>query len=189
MLCRFHYLRSYQALTRRALQKFNRVDFIMNATSSITPSSVEHPTILERVRSLDRSAALSNLYTPFIVSESNEWVAVGNVETSFIKSTLMTCRDEQGDIIFAHDTLTNTAGVTRDVLRFNTDILAQGSILDHEELFEKRTAILDDVTNHLLSEGIIKQKHSDMYPVCPLNDQTSHGNRNTLALVNRNRYR
>lgn len=157
----------------------------MNALSSITPSAVEQPTILERVRSLDRSAELSNLYTPLMMSTLNEWVVVGNVETSFMKSTLMNCRDEKGNLIFEHNTTTNIAGAKRDVLRINIGNLTECDKLDNKELFEKRTAILDDVTNHLLSEGVIKQKHSDMYPVCPLDDHVVHGNQHAIALVNR----
>ena len=102
----------------------------MNALSSITPSAVEQPTILERVRSLDRSAELSNLYTPLMMSTLNEWVVVGNVETSFMKSTLMNYRDEKGNLIFEHDTTTNIAGAKRDVLRINIENLTECDKLD-----------------------------------------------------------
>jgi hypothetical protein len=147
-------------------------------------AATKRPSILERINALDRSAELSHFYTPFIMLEDStgRWIAVGNVETSFIKSTLLQCRDDAGDPVFVHGNLTNKDGVTRDALRMKIDLQLQNSELDETQLFEKRTAILDAVTNRLLSMGVIPRKHSDMYPVSPFIEQT---NQRKLALVNR----
>ncbi|KAL7511403.1 hypothetical protein ACHAXN_008601 [Cyclotella atomus] len=151
--------------------------------SSTHRAAVQPPSVLDRINALDRSADLSHLYTPFIMLDSSDqWVAVGNVETSFIKPTLLQCLDDAGDPVFTHDNLTNKDGVTRDVLRMNIDTESQISVLDETQLFEKRTALLDQVTNQLLTVGVISRKHSDMYPVTPLTEQT---NQRKLALVNR----
>jgi isopentenyldiphosphate isomerase len=169
------------------LRVLNRNRHIMTTTPS-APSThkaaTKRPSILERINALDRSAELSHFYTPFIMLEDStgRWIAVGNVETSFIKSTLLQCRDDAGDPVFVHGNLTNKDGVTRDALRMKIDLQLQNSELDETQLFEKRTAILDAVTNRLLSMGVIPRKHSDMYPVSPFIEQT---NQRKLALVNR----
>jgi isopentenyldiphosphate isomerase len=120
-------------------------------------------------------------------NKSNRWVAVGNVETSFVTSTLLRCRDEQENPIFVYDKMANEADATRDVLRINVDShqSTQTNVTDEAKLFERRTAVLDKVTNQLLTLGVISQKHSDMYPVSPLTHQVDYGNHQQLALVNR----
>ena len=161
----------------------------MRATSS-QPSgaaTTKQPSILARIRSLDRSAELSNLYTPLIMLDrsSGKWVAVGNVETSFIQSTLLKCRDTDGKPIFVHEELVNEASVTKSALRIKLDENLLNSNLNDEVLFERRSAVLDSVTDQLLSLGVISRKHSDMYPVSPFIEQTTTSNQQNFALVNR----
>eukprot|EP00804_Cyclotella_cryptica_P011246 CCRYP_007742-RA/>CCRYP_007742-RA protein AED:0.39 eAED:0.39 QI:0/-1/0/1/-1/1/1/0/407 len=171
--------------------------WIMTGPSSRTPpapaaatvSQDTTPTMVERIRALDRSSGLSHLYTPLIMldSKTREWAAVGNVETSFISSTLLQCRDEEGAPIFAFDALANNTGVTKNVLRINVDIKSLHEMnLEEDALFEKRTAALDNVTNLLHALGVISRKHSDTYPVSPFSEQASfEGTPRKLALVNR----
>jgi len=160
------------------------------ATAAATTGSTDTtPTILKRIRALDRSWELSHLYTPLIMldSRTREWLAVGNVETSFIRSTLLHCRDEDDAPIFVLDALANQAGVTKDVLRLNVDVKSLRKIdFGDDELFEKRTAALDNITTQLLSLGVISHKHSDMYPVSPFSEQARFEVKpQNFALVNR----
>ena len=150
--------------------------------------SSKQPTILERIQALDRSTELSYRYTPLVVLDttSNSWVAVGNLETSFVNSILLQCRDEKGDSIFIHDTMTNKDGLIKNVFRMKADLPSiKSNVLNDEELFKRRTAILDNVTNQLLSLGVISQKHTDVYPVSVFENSMDYGNQKKLALVNR----
>lgn len=159
------------------------------AAAATVGSTETTPTILKRIRSLDRSSELSHLYTPLVMldSRTREWAAVGNVETSFVRSTLLHCRDEEDAPIFVLDALANQAGVTKDVVRLNVDVKSlHKTDFGEDELFEKRTAALDNVTTQLLSLGVISHKHSDMYPVSSFSEQTRfEDSPHNLALVNR----
>ena len=162
----------------------------MTATSlsqSRGAATTKQPPILERIRSLDMSEELSHLYTPLVMLDrsSRKWVAVGNVETSFIHATLMKCRDADDEPIFVHEELVNEASVTKPALRIKIDENLLNGNLNDEELFERRSAVLDSVTDQLLSLGVISRKHSDMYPVSPFTEQTAISNPQKFALVNR----
>lgn len=181
--------------------------------SSKTPLS--SPPLLERIRALDRSAELSERYIPLVLlhpqvqklnsnggapeGNSSPYVAVGHAERSLISSTLIHCKSEDGDPIFVRDRLSNERGDTTEVLRLYLDehIAAKEDPhrYDHTELFERRTAAFDCVTNHLISSGVISRKHSDLYPLFPVANQpamcNSSDDRNTsegvvLAHINRN---
>ena len=164
------------------------------------------PSLLERVRALDRSEELSAQYiplilfhphTPNLVDNSSPYVAIGHVETSFIESTLIHCQNEDGDAIFVKEQfLPNRHGITTEVLRLCEDYRQSHETVesryDYKELFQKRTAAFEHVTNHLICAGFIPRKHSDVYPIQPFvqppsNRRTSKDDKGTvLAHVNRN---
>ena len=164
---------------------------MQTSSSSLTPPAVTvTPSILDRIRALDRSSELSLLYTPLLMFDcgrdaSNLWVQVGYVETSFMNSTLLRCCDENDDPIFLHDSVMNHRGVTKYACIFRSDIHLRDTCIDDQELFNRRTAILSNVTHQLLSLGVISQKHSDMYPVFPFH-KVNFDSHKRFALVNRN---
>ena len=173
-----------------------------NTTSSSQPPNTS---LLERIRALDRSKELKHNYTPMIFyhpdngSTQQHYVAVGHVETSFINSTLIHCKDENDDPIFILDKMSNTNGIKTDVLRLKMDIQLQQQqqsasdttqyIYDYRKLFQRRTIAFEHVTKHLLSCGVISRKHTDMYPIYPFTkkkDDYEGNKKEILAHVNRN---
>jgi len=171
---------------------------------------------LERIRALDRSKELKHNYTPLIfyhpnngtkvlytaadsLSTQQHFVAVGHVETSFINSTLIHCKDEHDEPIFILDKLSNTNGIKTEVLRLKMDDIllqqqqsatdATQDIYDHTKLFQQRTLAFEHVTKHLLSCGVISRKHTDLYPIYPFTtkkDDYEGNKKEILAHVNRN---
>jgi isopentenyldiphosphate isomerase len=119
-----------------------------------------------------------------------------------IESTLLRCTDENGDPTFVKERWTNDVGVVTAVLRLSMDTQTHkewndsGGEFDRTELFRKRTAAFDRVTNHLISSGVISRKHDDVYPICPFlkpsasdtggGGGSAHGKKVVLAHVNRN---
>eukprot|EP00571_Detonula_confervacea_P001948 CAMPEP_0172320362 /NCGR_PEP_ID=MMETSP1058-20130122/40378_1 /TAXON_ID=83371 /ORGANISM="Detonula confervacea, Strain CCMP 353" /LENGTH=402 /DNA_ID=CAMNT_0013035617 /DNA_START=289 /DNA_END=1497 /DNA_ORIENTATION=- len=179
------------------------------AAAATTASSLDTPTLLERIRALDKSAELSKRYTALVlfhttpsklnntsVDKSSPYAVVGHAETSFIDSTLLHCKNENGEPIFVKDSLPNKLGVMTEVLQLCMDenIGCNGNEYNHTTLFQKRTAAFDHVTNHLISSGIISRKHSDVYPISPFikspticsNGGSENGEKVVLAHVNRN---
>jgi len=176
-----------------------------NTTTSQLPTT----SLLERICALDRSKELKHNYTPLIFYHPNNgstqqhFVAVGHVETSFINSTLIHCKDEHDEPIFILDKLSNTNGIKTEVLRLKMDdILLQQQqsasdttqdIYDSTKLFQRRTIAFEHVTKHLLSCGVISRKHTDLYPIYPFISEKKgdtndyEGNKKEiLAHVNRN---
>jgi len=109
-----------------------------NQSRCNTSSQLPSTSLLERICALDRSKELKHNYTPLIfyhpnngtkvldtaadsLSTQQHFVAVGHVETSFINSTLIHCKDEHDDPIFILDKLSNTNGIKTEVLRLKMD--------------------------------------------------------------------
>ena len=181
--------------------------------TAATSASSYPLTLLERIRALNKSSELAHLYTAWVLldtscihSEDNycasTYVAVGHVETSLIHSTLIHCRNEEGDPIFALDRMPNRFGVVKEVLVLYNDLQHRGRLLQqilegedgngNEILFQKRTAALEHVTNHLLASGVISHKHTDVYPVHsfpepsgPYSSKTTYQGGAVMAYVNR----
>ncbi len=160
------------------------------------------PTLLERIRALDRSSVLAHRYTPLLLfdisssklingrgNDSNHfssYVVVGHAENSFIHSTLIYCKNESGVNIFVKDNLMDRSGKLKEVLRLRSDVeFEKQHTTTHqignkyceendmdEQHFERLTKELECVTDHLLSTGIISRKHSDVYPVTAFVDST-----------------
>jgi len=188
----------------------------MSSTSSHVPS------LLERIRALDKSAELSHQYTALIMyhprspnsdhsshvasaGDSSSYVAVGHAQTSFVNSTLLNCKNEDGDPIFVKGEFTNESGVMTEVLRLHMDVQIQKDVsqspqqgtryhddaYDYTKLFEQRTSAFEHVTNHLISAGVISRKHSDLYPIFPFVMPSASGGSEdyikvVLAHINRN---
>ncbi|KAL7536088.1 hypothetical protein ACHAXR_006909 [Thalassiosira sp. AJA248-18] len=184
-----------------------------STTVATTTSSPHPPTLLDRIRALDKSSELSQRYTPLILfhpwpsklgdessfSPANtSYVAVGHAETSFINSVLIHCKSAESDPIFVKDRLPNKNGVVTDVLRLHMDVQIQEDAgcnfleYNHSKLFQKRSDAFEQVTNHLLAAGVISGKHSDVYPISPFVKPSTnfthdgHGEKVVLAHVNRN---
>ncbi|KAL9181468.1 hypothetical protein ACHAXT_010273 [Thalassiosira profunda] len=179
------------------------------ACTDEVPSSRIPPTLLERIRALDRSAELRERYTALVlfhptissVGDASSYVAVGHAETSFIDSVLIHCTDDAGEPIFAKDRIPNkAAGVLTEVLRLCMDVQLERDVNNPQErgdgtstctkakLFEDRTAAFEHATNHLLSSGVISYKHSDLYPICPFDGSNdapvlAHVNRSTAPYL------
>lgn len=182
----FTILRLYTRLHH--LRHFRGIDIVMASSPSpcatLTTAADKMPYILERIRALDRSSELSHLYTPFIMRDSNKWAPVGHVETTLIHSTLLLCKADTGESIFQYGKFTNESGVSKDALRLNIEIQSLQNPCQ-EEMFERRTAALDIVTNQLISSGVISHKHSDNYPVSPFSEHDDLVTPQKLAHVNR----
>lgn len=188
-----------------------------HAANAAAGSSSNAPSLLERIRALDRSAELSHRYIPLILyhpcpdadgdspDDSPSYVAVGHAETSFVDSTLLHCKNEEGDPVFSKGSLRNDSGVMTDVLRLHMDLQTEKSTRQQRkgdcdarsnaELFHKRTSAFEHVTDHLISAGVISRKHDDLYPICPFVAKPStvggsggrkHEEQEVLAHVNRN---
>ena len=179
-------------------------------------------TLLERIRALDKSSELAHQYTALVLFDprqstsgdsqsiaeiSSSHVAVGHVEKSFIQSTLIHCKNDNGEPIFILDELKNKYGKMNQVLRLHSDVQFENQFQlqmqqsqecaqyngeeIHYKLFQKRTEEFEHATNHMLSSGTISHKHSDMYPVSAFVDSSTSSNANNdkkndvLALVNR----
>mmetsp|Transcript_19280 Transcript_19280/g.33855 ORF Transcript_19280/g.33855 Transcript_19280/m.33855 type:complete len:417 (+) Transcript_19280:90-1340(+) len=193
------------------------------AGAATTTSSSHTPSLLKRIRALDKSAELSQRYTALVlfhpccslnsdnginVSSASDslYVAVGHAETSFINSTLIHCKNEDGDPIFVKDKLPNEFGVMTEVLRLHVDLQTQkdmnqsqgrtgynGDGYNSAKLFQNRTSAFEHVTNHLLTSEVIPRKHADVYPICPFvksstidrSGGSEHDKKVVLAHVNR----
>ena len=188
-------------------------------------SSRPPPTLIQRILALDKSSELAHQYTPLILfqdpdetpnddvngvphigDDSSSYVAVGHAHKSLVDSTLIHCRDDGGEPIFARDRLPNRFGIMTDVLRLCMDAQIRDDARkklvqsrdtssevdgcrydDRRELFRKRTCAFANVTDHLLSTGIISHKHSDVYPIYPFagGEDTTVNEKTVLAHVNR----
>lgn len=173
-------------------------------TSSSSLSPTHRPSLLERIRALDKVGELSQRYTPLVMFHPTNsdapslsyYVAIGHAETTFINSTLIHCKDEGGNPIFVKDTLPNNrlGAPLTEVLRLNMDIQTQLASsgeggFNYKQLFQHRTQAFEQVTNHLIASGVISRKHDDLYPISPFdsnNESKSYGEKEVLAHINRN---
>lgn len=166
-----------------------------------TSSTSQQPSLSERIRALDRSSELSQHYIALVLfhPKQSTYVTVGHAERSFITSALLNCKDEEGNPIFVRVKLLNINGDMVEVLKLQMDTTLESTInnggeFNHKELFKKRTSAFENVTNHLLSSGVISRKHSDLYPISPFtksskictNNGSENGKKVVLAHVNRN---
>ena len=173
----------------------SRSFFCRNATSATTTTSSSHQsTLLDQIRSLDKSSELAIQYTPLIIFHPTSWgisnndttsyVVVGHAHTSLIDSALLHCTNEEGEPIFVRDRLKNRLGIMNDVLRLHLDVQLEKKTCckyNHEEYFSKRTAAFEHVTDYLLSSGITTRKHSDVYPICSFAEMSSTDNQANLS--------
>ena len=115
-----------------------------HSSSTATISSPPHqtPSLLERIRSLNRSD-LSQRYmalilfhpssksesddstTPIMDDSSSLHVVVGHAEKSFVNSILINCKNQNGRPVFVREMLPNIQGVMTEVLMLYVDAQMQ----------------------------------------------------------------
>ncbi|EJK75289.1 hypothetical protein THAOC_02992 [Thalassiosira oceanica] len=153
-------------------------------------SAAAAASLVERVKSLDRSSELKKQYTPIVIQPH----VVGAAQNRLI-STLLECNSTQhGGSVFFQDRIPNSRGEYVDVLRFTIDqaiVRGEEKTVDghisnrsNEELL---SCELDSLTDFLIRREIIADRHADLYPLRPLERlKDIDDERPTLALVNRN---
>ncbi len=164
------------------------------SSASTTPSAnKDAPTLLQRIQALDQSS-LASSYTALVLfhpSPTSKYAVVGHVQNSFLKSTLIHCKNDQGEPIFImEEKRSNHLGKIADVVRLNVDVQYESNTIttddanyDPAKLFQRRTESLAHVTKTILS-----RQHSDIYPVYPFIESMDPKNDNknvVLAHVNR----
>lgn len=155
---------------------------------SSTPANNPALTLLQRIQALDKSS-LAPSYTALVLfhpSKSPQYAVVGHVQTSFIKSTLINCKNDQGEPIFVLEKRSNQLGIVKDILRLNVDVQYErdhsNNAYNPAELFQRRTETLNRVTNK-----VIPRKHADIYPVYPFMELMDPVNENNVILAHVNR--
>jgi len=163
-------------------------------SSSTTSAKKPAPTLLQRIQALDQSS-LAPSYAALVLfhpvsSPSSKYAVVGHVQNSFLKSTLIHCRNDQGEPIFiVEEKRSNHLGTVKDILRLNVDVQYERNTTNNAyyyepaELFQQRTEAFAQVT-----KTVISRQHSDIYPVYPFvesMDPINDNNNVVLAHVNR----
>ena len=192
-------------LTSNMMHKSN------NNNTECSPSHQSR--LIERIRALDRSAELSQRYTPLVLfhptttgnqsdkspasvdHRSSSYVTVGHVETKLLP-TLLECNNEDDKSVFVMKRIPNRHGTSTDALILNHDH-GDWRIDNTTQLFQHRTLAFEHVTDHLISSGVISRKHADLYPIysfdekqhnsCNKDSDVSGGDeKEVLAHINRN---
>lgn len=161
----------------------------------MSSSLSSHQTLLQRIQALDKSY-LAPSYAALVLfhpTSSSRYAVVGHAQKSFINSTLLQVKSENGQPIFVIEKSSNKMiGTGNEVLRLFVDIeyernKASSDVYNHDKLFHERTEALEYVTQHLLQNGVISRKHADIYPVYPLLDSIDLTNDDKVILAHVNR--
>eukprot|EP00984_Skeletonema_dohrnii_P022129 scaffold11242_cov80-Skeletonema_dohrnii-CCMP3373.AAC.2 len=163
---------------------------MMSSSTSSSTNNPSGPTLLQRIQALDKSS-LAPSYTALVLfhpSPSSQYAVVGHVQNSLIKSTLINCKNDQGEPIFVlEEKLSNQLGTVRDILRLNVDVQYERNNTNDDayepaELFQRRTESFAQVT-----KKVISRQHSDIYPVYPFVERMDPVNDNNVILAHVNR--
>ena len=142
----------------------------MMSSSKLPGNNSLAPTLLQRIQALDRSS-LAPSYTALVLfhpSSSSQHAVVGHVQNSFMKSTLINCRDVHGEPIFVlEEKQSNHLGSVKDILRLHVDVQYERNTTNYNAydpatLFHLRTESFAQV-----AKKVISRQHSDIYPVYP----------------------
>ncbi|KAL7454086.1 hypothetical protein ACHAWC_005720 [Mediolabrus comicus] len=155
----------------------------------MSSSSSSHQTLLQRIQALDKSH-LAPSYAALVLfhpTPSSRYAVVGHAQKSFINSTLLQVKSENGQPIFVMEESSNKLiGTGNEILRLVVDIeyernKSDSDMYNHDKLFHQRTKAFEYATQHLLQNG------ADTYPVYPLLDSTDPTNDDKAILAHVNR--
>ena len=157
------------------LRRLRRTSVIGNCRMS---SSSSHQTLLQRIQALDKSH-LAPSYAAFVLfhpTSSSRYAVVGHAQKSFINSTLLQVKSENGQPIFVMEESSNKLiGTGNEILRLVVDIeyernKSDSDTYNHDELFHQRTKAFEYATQHLLQNGVISRKQmiSTLFTPCSI---------------------